>query len=147
MKLHTLSPAPGSKKTPKRKGRGTGSGLGKTAGRGQDGQKSRSGGGVRPGFEGGQMPLARRLPKRGFSNARFKKTFSIVNVGELNAFDSDTVITPELLLEYGFIRKLRDGLKILGNGEVEKAFTIKAHKISKSAEAKILAGGGKVEVI
>ncbi|MBK5244122.1 MAG: 50S ribosomal protein L15 [Eubacteriaceae bacterium] len=147
MKLHTLSPAPGSKKTPKRKGRGTGSGLGKTAGRGQDGQKSRSGGGVRPGFEGGQMPLARRLPKRGFSNARFKKTFSIVNVGELNAFDADTVITPELLLEYGFIRKLRDGLKILGNGEVEKAFTIKAHKISKSAEAKILAGGGKVEVI
>jgi len=147
MKLHTLSPAPGSKKTPKRKGRGTGSGLGKTAGRGQDGQKARSGGGVRPGFEGGQMPLARRLPKRGFSNARFKKTFSIVNVGELNVFDANTVITPELLLEYGFIRKLRDGLKILGNGEVEKAFTIKAHKISKSAEEKILAGGGKVEVI
>ncbi|HEY5555806.1 50S ribosomal protein L15 [Acetobacterium sp.] len=147
MKLHTLSPAPGSKKTPKRKGRGTGSGLGKTAGRGQDGQKSRSGGGVRPGFEGGQMPLARRLPKRGFSNARFKKTYSIVNVGELNVFDADTVITPELMLEYGFIRKLRDGLKILGNGEVEKAFIVKAHKISKSAEEKILAGGGKVEVI
>ncbi|AWW26716.1 50S ribosomal protein L15 [Acetobacterium carbinolicum] len=147
MKLHTLSPAPGSKKAPKRKGRGTGSGLGKTAGRGQDGQKSRSGGGVRPGFEGGQMPLARRLPKRGFSNARFKKTYAIVNVGELNAFDANTVITPELLLEYGFVRKLNDGLKILGNGEVEKAFTIKAHKISKSAEEKILAGGGKVEVI
>lgn len=147
MKLHTLSPAPGSKKTPKRKGRGTGSGLGKTAGRGQDGQKARSGGGVRPGFEGGQMPLARRLPKRGFSNARFKKTYAIVNVGELNAFDANTVITPELLLEYGFIRKLNDGLKILGNGEVEKAFTIKANKISKSAEEKILAGGGKVEVI
>jgi large subunit ribosomal protein L15 len=147
MKLHTLSPAPGSKKTPKRKGRGTGSGLGKTAGRGQDGQKSRSGGGVRPGFEGGQMPLARRLPKRGFSNARFKKTYSIVNVGELNVFDANTVITPELMLEYGFIRKLRDGLKILGNGEVEKALTIKAHKVSKSAEEKILAGGGKVEVI
>jgi large subunit ribosomal protein L15 len=147
MKLHTLSPAPGSKKAPKRKGRGTGSGLGKTAGRGQDGQKSRSGGGVRPGFEGGQMPLARRLPKRGFSNARFKKTFAIVNVGELNAFDANTVITPELLLEYGFVRKLNDGLKILGNGEVEKAFTIKAHKISKSAEEKILAAGGKVEVI
>lgn len=147
MKLHTLSPAPGSKKAPKRKGRGTGSGLGKTAGRGQDGQKSRSGGGVRPGFEGGQMPLARRLPKRGFSNARFKKRYAIVNVGELNAFDANTVITPELLLEYGFVRKLCDGLKILGNGEVEKAFTIKAHKISKSAEEKILAGGGKVEVI
>ncbi|MEO1816723.1 MAG: 50S ribosomal protein L15 [Acetobacterium sp.] len=147
MKLHTLSPAPGSKKAPKRKGRGTGSGLGKTAGRGQDGQKSRSGGGVRPGFEGGQMPLARRLPKRGFSNARFKKTFAIVNVGELNAFDANTVITPELLMEYGFVRKLNDGLKILGNGEVEKAFTIKAHKISKSAEEKILAAGGKVEVI
>ena len=147
MKLHTLSPAPGSNKAPKRKGRGTGSGLGKTAGRGQDGQKSRSGGGVRPGFEGGQMPLARRLPKRGFSNARFKKTFAIVNVGDLNIFDANTVITPELLMEYGFVRKLNDGLKILGNGEVEKAFTIKAHKISKSAEEKILAGGGKVEVI
>ena len=147
MKLHTLSPAPGSKKAPKRKGRGTGSGLGKTAGRGQDGQKSRSGGGVRPGFEGGQMPLARRLPKRSFSNARFKKTFAIVNVGDLNIFDANTVITPELLMEYGFVRKLNDGLKILGNGEVEKAFTIKAHKISKSAEEKILAGGGKVEVI
>ena len=147
MKLHTLSPAPGSKKAPKRKGRGTGSGLGKTAGRGQDGQKSRSGGGVRPGFEGGQMPLARRLPKRGFSNARFKKTFAIVNVGDLNIFDANTVITPELLMEYGFVCKLNDGLKILGNGEVEKAFTIKAHKISKSAEEKILAGGGKVEVI
>lgn len=147
MKLHTLSPAPGSKKAPKRKGRGTGSGLGKTAGRGQDGQKSRSGGGVRPGFEGGQMPLARRLPKRGFSNARFKKTFAIVNVGDLNIFDANTVITPELLMEYGFVRKLNDGLKILGNGEVEKAFTIKAHKISKSAEEKILAGGGKVKVI
>ncbi len=147
MKLHTLSPAPGSKKAPKRKGRGTGSGLGKTAGRGQDGQKSRSGGGVRPGFEGGQMPLARRLPKCGFSNARFKKTYAIVNVGDLNAFEANTVITPELLLEYGFVRKLCDGLKILGNGEVEKALTIKAHKISKSAEEKILAGGGKVEVI
>ena len=116
MKLHTLSPAPGSKKAPKRKGRGTGSGLGKTAGRGQDGQKSRSGGGVRPGFEGGQMPLARRLPKRGFSNARFKKTFAIVNVGDLNIFDANTVSTPELLLEYGVVRKLNDGLKFLGNG-------------------------------
>ena len=147
MKLHTLSPAPGSKKAPKRKGRGTGSGLGKTAGRGQDGQKSRSGGGVRPGFEGGQMPLARRLPKRGFSNARFKKTFARVNVGDLNIFDANTVITPELLMEYGFFRKLNDVLNILGNLEVEKAFTIKAHKISKSAEEKILAGGGKVEVI
>jgi large subunit ribosomal protein L15 len=147
MKLHTLSPAPGSKRAPKRKGRGTGSGLGKTAGRGQDGQKSRSGGGVRPGFEGGQMPLARRLPKRGFSNARFKKTYAIVNVGELNAFDANTEITPELLLEYGFVRKLQDGVKILGNGEVEKALTIKVNKISKSAKEKILAGGGKVEVI
>ncbi len=147
MKLHTLSPAPGSKRAPKRKGRGTGSGLGKTAGRGQDGQKSRSGGRVRPGFEGGQMPLARRLPKRGFSNARFKKTYAIVNVGELNAFDANTEITPELLLEYGFVRKLQDGVKILGNGEVEKALTIKVNKISKSAKEKILAGGGKVEVI
>ncbi|MDK2904781.1 MAG: large subunit ribosomal protein [Eubacteriaceae bacterium] len=147
MRLHTLSPAPGSRKTQKRKGRGTGSGLGKTAGRGQDGQKSRSGGGVRPGFEGGQMPLARRLPKRGFSNARYKKYFSIVNIGELNKFEADTVVTPELLLEYGFIRKIQDGVKILGNGEIEKALTVKANKISKSAQEKIIAAGGKVEVI
>ena len=147
MKLHTLSPAPGSRKTSKRKGRGPGSGLGKTAGRGNDGQKSRSGGGVRLGFEGGQMPLARRLPKRGFTNVSFKKTYSIVNLADLNEFDEGTTITSELLLERKIIRKMRDGVKILANGEIEKALTIKVQKISKAAEEKIVAGGGKVEVI
>ncbi|MDD4692151.1 MAG: 50S ribosomal protein L15 [Eubacterium aggregans] len=147
MKLHTLKPAEGSRKDTKRKGRGTATGQGKTAGRGQDGQKSRSGGGVRLGFEGGQMPLARRLPKRGFSNYPFKKEYAIVNVGELNAFEENTVITPELLMEYGFVRKLKDGVKILGEGDVEKALTLKINKISKSAEEKIIAHGGKVEVI
>ncbi len=147
MKLHNLKPAEGSRKDTKRKGRGTATGQGKTAGRGQDGQKSRSGGGVRLGFEGGQMPLARRLPKRGFSNYPFKKEYAIVNVGELNAFEENTVITPELLMEYGFVRKLKDGVKILGEGDVEKALTLKINKISKSAEEKIIAHGGKVEVI
>ena len=147
MKLHTLKPAEGSRKDTKRKGRGTATGQGKTAGRGQDGQKSRSGGGVRLGFEGGQMPLARRLPKRGFSNYPFKKEYAIVNVGELNAFEENTVITPELLMEYGFVRKLKDGVKILGEGDVEKDLTLKINKISKSAEEKIIAHGGKVEVI
>ena len=147
MKLHTLRPAEGSRKNTKRKGRGTATGQGKTGGRGQDGQKSRSGGGVRLGFEGGQMPLSRRMPKRGFSNYPFKKEYAIVNVGDLNDFEANTVITPELLLEYGFVRKLKDGVKILGNGEVDKALTVKANKISKAAEEKILACGGKVEVI
>jgi large subunit ribosomal protein L15 len=147
MKLNTLSPAEGSRRNTKRKGRGTATGQGKTAGRGQDGQKSRSGGGVRLGFEGGQMPLSRRLPKRGFSNDRFKKEFAIVNVGDLNAFDENTVVTPELLLEYGFVRKRLAGIKILGEGELTKALTVKANKVSKSAEEKILACGGKVEVI
>ena len=128
MRLHTLRPAEGSKKDTKRKGRGTATGQGKTAGRGQDGQKSRSGGG-------------------GFSNYRFKKEYAIVNVGELNAFEENTVVTPELLLEYGFIRKLKAGVKILGEGDLEKALTVKANKVSKSAEEKILARGGKVEVI
>ena len=146
MKLHTLKPAEGSRKEKKRKGRGTATGQGKTAGRGQDGQKSRSGGGVRLGFEGGQMPLARRLPKRGFTNARFKKEYAIVNVGELDAFEANTVITPELLVEYGFIHKILSGVKILGEGEVTKPLTLKINKISKSAEEKIIANGGKVEV-
>lgn len=147
MRLHTLSPAPGSRKTLKRKGRGSGSGLGKTAGRGQDGQKSRSGGGVRIGFEGGQMPLARRLPKRGFSNMPFKKTYAIVNIDDLNQFDEGTIVTQELLLKEGLVRKMRDGVKVLANGEIEKALTVKVQKISKAAEQKIVAGGGKVEVI
>lgn len=147
MKLHTLKPAPGTNKDTKRKGRGTATGQGKTAGRGQDGQKSRSGGGVRVGFEGGQMPLARRLPKRGFSNARFKKDIAIINVAALDSFDADTVVTPELLLETGKVRKSKDGIKVLGEGEITKALTVKAQKISKTAEEKIVAAGGKVEVI
>ncbi|MQM73231.1 MAG: 50S ribosomal protein L15 [Eubacteriaceae bacterium] len=147
MKLSTLRPAEGSTRNTKRKGRGTATGQGKTGGRGQDGQKSRSGGSVRLGFEGGQMPLARRLPKRGFSNYHFKKQYAIVNVGELNAFEANTVVTPELLLEYGFVRKLLAGVKVLGEGELIKPLTVKVNKVSKTAEEKIKASGGKVEVI
>jgi large subunit ribosomal protein L15 len=147
MKLHELSPSKGSTKSKKRVGRGTGSGLGTTAGRGMNGQNSRSGGGVRPGFEGGQMPLFRRLPRKGFSNARFKKNWTILNVEELNVFENDTVITPELLIESGLIKKLNDGIKILGNGEIEKKLTIKANKFTQTAIQKIEAVGGKAEVI
>lgn len=147
MKLHELSPNKGSRKSKKRVGRGTGSGLGTTAGRGMNGQNSRSGGGVRPGFEGGQMPLFRRLPKRGFTNARFKKNWTILNVEELNVFDNGTVITPELLVESGLVKKLNDGIKILGNGEIEKKLTIKANKFTQTAIQKIEAVGGKAEVI
>ena len=146
MKLHELRPAEGTNKTPKRKGRGTGSGWGKTGGRGQTGQNSRSGGGTRPGFEGGQMPLHRRLPKRGFTNI-FAKEYAEVNVSELEVFDNGTVVTPELLLDNRIIRKELDGIKILGNGEVSKNLTVKAHKFSKSAAQKIEAAGGKVEVV
>jgi len=146
LKLNQLSPAEGSIKKSKRKGRGPGSGLGKTSGRGHKGQKSRSGGGVRPGFEGGQMPLTRRLPKRGFTNI-FAKVYSEVNLKQLNNFESDTVITPELLKEAGVIKKLNDGVKILGNGELDKKLTVRAHKFSKAAQEKIEAAGGKAEVI
>ncbi|WP_291633228.1 50S ribosomal protein L15 [Clostridium sp.] len=146
MKLHELRPAEGSKKSPKRIGRGTGSGWGKTAGRGQDGQNSRSGGGTRPGFEGGQMPLYRRLPKRGFNNI-FAKEYSCINVDRLNIFDNGTEVTPELLLERRVIRKVYDGVKILGNGNLEKNLTVSATKFSKAAAEKIEAAGGKVEVI
>jgi len=146
MKLHELRPAPGTRKEPKRKGRGTATGQGKTAGRGQKGQTSRSGGGVRPGFEGGQMPLQRRLPKRGFTNI-FAKEYAEVNVEDLNKFEAGTVVTPELLLEKKIIRKLMDGVKVLGNGELNKALTVKAHKFSESAVKKIEAAGGKIEVI
>jgi large subunit ribosomal protein L15 len=146
MKLHELRPAEGSKKTRKRVGRGTGSGWGKTAGRGQDGQNSRSGGGVRPGFEGGQMPLFRRLPKRGFNNI-FAKEFATINVNRLNEFENGTEVTPELLLEKKVIKNIKDGVKILGNGNVEKTLTVKASKFSKAAAEKIEAAGGKVEVI
>ncbi|HAE62960.1 MAG TPA: 50S ribosomal protein L15 [Eubacteriaceae bacterium] len=147
MKLHELRPADGSTAKKKRKGRGTATGQGKTAGRGQDGQKSRSGGGVRIGFEGGQMPLARRLPKRGFSNARFKKEYAIVNVEDLNVFTENTEVTPELLIEAGLVKKSLTGIKVLGNGDLNVSLTVKANKISKSAEDKIVSAGGKVEVI
>jgi large subunit ribosomal protein L15 len=146
MKLHELKPAEGTNKTPKRKGRGTGSGQGKTGGRGQTGQNSRSGGGVRPGFEGGQMPLHRRLPKRGFTNI-FSKEYAEVNVSELEIFENDTVVTPEVLLEKRIIRNIMDGVKVLGNGDIAKKITVKAHKFTKSAAQKIEAAGGKVEVI
>ncbi|MEN6392072.1 MAG: 50S ribosomal protein L15 [Syntrophomonas sp.] len=146
MKLEELKSPPGANKRVKRVGRGTGSGHGKTSTRGHKGQKARSGGGVRPGFEGGQMPLQRRLPKRGFTNI-FKKEYAIVNVQDLNIFLDNTEVTPELLQESGLINKYKDGIKILGNGELEKKLVVKAHKVSRQAEEKITARGGKVEVI
>ncbi len=147
MKLFELQPAPGSKKLPRRKGRGPGSGNGKTAGRGHKGQNSRSGGGVRPGFEGGQMPLYMRLPKRGFNNKRFAKVYAEVNVSELNVFDEGTTVTSDLLMEKGIIKKLYDGVVVLGNGEITKKLTVQAAKFSKAASEKIEAAGGKVEVV
>jgi len=146
MKLHELSPAPGSKQAPKRLGRGIGSGLGKTSGKGHKGQNARSGGGVRPGFEGGQMPLQQRVPKRGFTNI-FKKDFTEVNIGELNRFAVGTIVTPELLKENGIIKKVKDGVKILGVGVLEQQLTVQAHGFSKAAAEKITAVGGKAEVI
>lgn len=146
MKLHELRPAPGSVKEPKRKGRGTATGQGKTAGRGQKGQTSRSGGGVRPGFEGGQMPLHRRLPKRGFTNI-FAKEYTELNIEVLNRFENGTEVTPELLKEAKLVKNVRDGIKILGEGNLSKSLTVKAHKFTKSAIEKIEAAGGKVEVI
>lgn len=146
MKLHELRPAEGATKDRKRRGRGMATGQGKTGGRGQKGQKSRSGGGVRPGFEGGQMPLYRRLPKRGFHNP-FKKEWTVVNVDELNKFDENTVVTPELLLETGIIKKVVYGVKILGDGELQKKITVQAHKFTQTAIEKIEAAGGKAEVI
>ena len=146
MKLHELTPAPGAKKSPKRVGRGCGSGLGKTSARGQKGQKSRSGGGVRPGFEGGQMPLSRRLPKRGFTNI-FAKVYSTVNVADLEVFEDGAVVDTQMLLEKRIIRKANDGLKVLGGGEISKKITVKAAKFTKSAEQKITAAGGSVEVV
>jgi large subunit ribosomal protein L15 len=146
MKLHELTPAIGSRKARKRVGRGIGSGMGKTSTRGHKGQNSRSGGGVRPGFEGGQNPLYRRLPKRGFTN-RFRKEFAIVNLTELNKFAAGTDVTPEILLESGIIKNARDGIKILGNGEITVQLNVKANKFSQSAVEKIQAAGGKTEVI
>ena len=146
MNLSELRPAPGSKRERTRVGRGLGSGLGKTSGRGHKGQNSRSGGGVRPGFEGGQKTLYQRLPKRGFTNI-FRTEYSEINVEALNRFDNGTIVTPELLLESGALKKLRAGVKLLGNGELEKALTVQVQKASQSAIDKVIAAGGKVEVI
>ena len=147
MNLHDLRPTPGSRPKPTRKGQGIGSGLGKTAGRGHKGQNARSGGGVRPGFEGGQMPLQRRMPKRGFTNAPFKKDIVAVNIDKLNGFENGAEVTPETLLEARVIKKISDGVKILGSGKLEKSLTVKAHMFSKSAVEKIESAGGKTEVI
>ena len=146
MKLHELSPAEGSVKSRYRKGRGAGSGNGKTAGRGHKGQNARSGGGVRPGFEGGQLPIYRRLPKRGFKN-HFAKEYAIINVGKLNDFDEGSVINVNTLLECGAINKALDGLKVLGNGEITKKLTVEAKIFSATAKEKIEAAGGKAQVI
>ena len=146
MKLSELSPAPGSVKETKRKGRGIGTGNGKTAGRGHKGQKARSGGGVRVGFEGGQMPLARRIPKRGFHNI-FAKPLEFVNVSELNVFEDGAAVTVESLLDAGILSKCRYGVKILGNGELKKKLTVSANAFSQTAKEKIEAAGGKAEVL
>ena len=146
MKLHELSPSEGSRKKNFRVGRGHGSGNGKTAGKGHKGQNARSGGGVRPGFEGGQMPIYRRLPKRGFTNI-FAKEYVAVNVEALNKLENGTEVTAEILEANGIISKICDGVVILGRGEINKALTVKAKRFSKSAEEKIIAAGGKVEVV
>jgi len=146
MDLSNLSPAPGSVKNRKRLGRGAGSGLGKTSGKGHKGQNARSGGGVKPGFEGGQMPLQRRLPKRGFSPLK-KKVYSLVNLKDLETFENDSTVDPEMLMRAGFIKKVNDGVKILGDGDLGKSLTVKAHKFSATAAEKIAAAGGKTEVL
>lgn len=149
MKLHTLTPAMGANTSEKRLGRGIGSGLGKTSGKGHKGQWARSGGGVRPGFEGGTMPLTRRLPKRGFKNALFTKSYSIVNIGLLEErFENGAVVNAKVLKDMGIISKIEEyGLKVLGDGELTKSLTVQANKFTKSAEEKINAAGGKAEVI
>ena len=146
MKLHDLKPAVGATTAPKRLGRGVGSGLGKTSGKGHKGAKARSGGGKRPGFEGGQMPLTMRLPKRGFTNI-FRKEYVAVNIDRLEMFEDGAVVTPVTLIEYGIIQNVQDGVKILGNGEITKKLTVQANKFSESAKQKIEAAGGKAEVI
>src|SRR3954454_20006112 len=145
MKLHELSSATGSRHTRKRVGRGTSSGMGKTSTRGHKGQNARSGGGVRPGFEGGQNPLYRRLPKRGFTN-RFRTEYAIVNLEDLNNFAAGTEVTPQVLMETGIVKAPKDGIKILGNGEITVKLTVKANKFSQSAIEKIQAAGGQTEV-
>ena len=146
MKLHDLKPAIGATTAPKRLGRGVGSGLGKTSGKGHKGAKARSGGGKRAGFEGGQIPLMRRLPKRGFTN-KFRTELVAVNVDRLDVFEDGMTVTPVELIQYGIIKNIRDGVKIMGNGELTKKLTVKAAKFSKSAAEKIEGNGGKAEVI
>jgi large subunit ribosomal protein L15 len=145
MKLHDLKPAVGATTAPKRLGRGTGSGLGKTSGKGHKGAKARSGGGKRPGFEGGQMPLTMRLPKRGFTN-KWRVEYATVNVERLNIFEDGATVTPVELVESGILKNVQDGVKILGNGEITKKLTVKATKFTQTAKEKIEAAGGKVEV-
>lgn len=147
MKLNELSPAEGAKKVAYRKGRGHGSGNGKTAGRGHKGQKARSGGGVRPGFEGGQTPLYRRMPKRGFNNKIFALQYAEINVGDLNSFEDGAVVDLAAMIESGLIKKAYDGVSVLGDGELSKKLTVKAARFTKSAAAKIEGAGGKAEVI
>ena len=147
MKLHTLAPAEGATQSRKRVGRGVGSGLGKTSGKGHKGQNARSGGGVRPGFEGGQLPLFRRLPKRGFSNANFKVRYAVINLSDLNRFEDGAVVTPEILKEMGLVKNQLDGIKVLGNGTLERKVNVKAHKFSSVAKEQIEKMGGKAEVI
>lgn len=147
MKLHTMKPQEGARTVRKRVGNGTGSGLGKTCGKGHKGQNARSGGGVRPGFEGGQLPLYRRLPKRGFTNANFKTEYAVINLSDLNNFEDGAVVTPELLKEMGILKNQLDGVKVLGNGMLEKKINVKAHKFSKVAKEQIEKLGGKAEVI
>lgn len=146
MNLNELRPAPGSTKKRKRVGRGTGSRHGKTSTRGSKGQNSRSGGGVRPGFEGGQLPIQRRLPKRGFSNARYKTEYAVVNVGDLDVFENDAVVDLQALRLAGLVKAVHDGVKVLGNGELSKRLTVQAAAFSGSALEKIAAAGGKAEV-
>lgn len=146
MRLHELKAAEGATKARKRRGRGQGTGLGTTGGRGMNGQNSRSGGGVRLGFEGGQMPLYRRIPKRGFNN-RFAKEYAEVNIADINRFEDGTVVDFDLMLQSGLVKQVKDGVKVLGNGELEKKLTVKAEKFSKSAAEKIEKAGGKAEVI
>jgi len=145
--LHNLKPARGSVRKRKRVGRGPGSGTGKTAGRGENGQKSRSGYSRKIGFEGGQMPLHRRVPKRGFTNALFRKEFAEVNIGRLEVFEEGTIVTPEVLVKRGIVKQVRDGVKILGKGDLTKALTVHAHRFSEKAKERIAGLGGKVEVL
>jgi len=145
--LHNLKPAKGSVRKRKRVGRGPGSGTGKTAGRGENGQKSRSGYSRKVGFEGGQMPLHRRVPKRGFTNAPFRKEFAEVNLGRLEVFEDGTIVTPEVLVKRGIVKRVRDGVKILGKGDLTKALTVHAHRFSARAKERIAGAGGKAEVL